>query len=59
MLLIPEVLRIESALLKCNKGQGLMEYVLILSLVSIAAVIIMTALGVNISSLVSLVEGKI
>ena len=58
MLLIPEVLRNKRALLKWNKGQGLMEYVLILSLVSIAAVIIMTALGGSISSLFTIADGK-
>lgn len=57
MLTLPEVLKIEKALLKLNKGQGVMEYVLILSLVSVAAIIIMTALGGNVSSLVMIVEG--
>lgn len=44
---------------KNQYGQGLMEYVLILVLVSIASVVIMGLLGTDISGLFTSVEGKL
>lgn len=47
------------AILKGEDGQGVMEYGLILVLISIAAIAMMTPLGARISVLFSEVGGKI
>jgi len=42
-----------------EEGQALVEYALILALVSVAAIIALTALGTNVSSILSQVAGSL
>jgi len=42
-----------------EEGQGLVEYALILSLVSVAAIAGLTLLGTNIDSLMSSIAGEV
>jgi pilus assembly protein Flp/PilA len=42
-----------------EEGQGLVEYALIIVLISIAAIIAMTALGGQISSVFTTIKGKL
>ncbi len=42
-----------------EEGQGLVEYSLIIALVSIAAVVTLTALGADVSSTFSTISGKL
>lgn len=51
-------LRILANSLKNEYGQGLMEYALILVLVSIASFAIMGLLGIDISTVFTTIEGK-
>ena len=59
MLLISEIVKRMQIELGDEKGQGLVEYALILVLISIAAVAIMTTLGTTISSVFTTIEGKL
>lgn len=59
MVKINKVIRTAITLLKGECGQGLMEYSLVLVLISIAAVAMMTPLGARISALFSEVAAKI
>ena len=45
--------------LKTGKGQGLVEYALIIVLISIVAITIMTTLGTSISSVFSRANGSL
>jgi pilus assembly protein Flp/PilA len=45
--------------MKTGKGQGLVEYALIIVLISIVAITIMTSLGTSISSVFSLANSSL
>ena len=48
-----------SALVRSDRGQGLAEYALILALIAIVAIIALTFLGVQISSILSYIGSVI
>jgi pilus assembly protein Flp/PilA len=51
--------RVASGLLRDESGQGLIEYALIAGLIGLAAVVTMTALGTNISSMFSSISSTL
>ena len=51
--------RLWSALVRSDRGQGLAEYALILALIAIVAIIALTFLGVQISSILSYIGSVI
>jgi pilus assembly protein Flp/PilA len=50
---------VASGLLRDESGQGLIEYALIAGLIGLAAVVTMTALGTNISSMFSSISSTL
>jgi pilus assembly protein Flp/PilA len=50
---------LSSILIRRERGQGLAEYALILALIAIVAILALTFLGTQISSILSLVGSKI
>lgn len=56
---VPKIHAYVSSLSSGESGQGLAEYSLILLLIAAVAIVILTTLGLDISSLLSTVSGQI